>query len=237
MLSIGLIFFVKEIWNDFQAGKTNDRVYSESKSYFQHPTIAICFEPQINENLLKLRYNKTLKDLSIDNFESSMKDVNVSVKTLLDEVSFKLGKDFSLYLMLSSHESNQNYLFKLVNSANTDLVLQVEEMPSEHYGACTIVRISDELKGSIKLKNEIRIIFKTDDESELPLVNVFFTSKENFHGAALLQWTEGEVYALAIDPKQKMDYAVKLKQQIRKRLTDKSNCNPNGGYYKCFADR
>ena len=50
MLSMGLIFFVREIWNDFQAGKTNDRVYSESWGHFQHPTMAICFEPQIDEN-------------------------------------------------------------------------------------------------------------------------------------------------------------------------------------------
>ena len=242
MLSIGLTFFVRDIWNDFQAGKTNDRVYSESRSYFQHPIIAICFEPQLDETLLKLRYNKTLKDLSIDNFESSMKDVNVSVKTLLDEVSYKLGKDFSLHLMLSNHESNHhNYILAFVNNQNDieqhkDL-FQVEEMPTEHYGTCRVIKLSDKVKGSIKLKNEIVVIFKTEDVNELPLANIFFTSEENFHGAALHQWAEGEVYALVIDPIQKLDYAVNLKQQIRKRLLDKSYCNSDRGYYKCFAER
>ena len=171
-----------------------------------------------------------------------MADINVPVKTLLDEVSFKLDKEFTLYMMLSGHESDHDYIFQFVHSANTDLerlenVVQAEEMPTEHYGSCTIVKVSEKLKGSIKLKNKIIINFKTEDVNELSLANIFFTSEENVHGAALRQWTEGEVYALAIDPRQNLDYAVSLKNQIRKRLMGSSYCNPDRGYYKCFAER
>ena len=144
--------------------------------------------------------------------------------------------------MLSNHESNHHdYVLPFVNNQNDieqhKYLFQVKEMPTEHYGTCTVIKLSDKVKGSIKLKNEILVIFKTEDVNELPLANIFFTSEENFHGTALHQWAEGEVYALVIDPRQKLDYAVNLKQQIRKRLLDKSYCNSDRGYYKCFAER
>ena len=237
-LWVDLGYFVKDIWKDFQAGKTNDRVYSTSINYFSHPTISICFEPRIKETLLKKRYNKTLDDLRIGN---SMTDLTVPVQTLLNEVSYKPGRDFSLYLMLSGHESNHNFIHQFINNTTHvekfKHVFQIEELPSTYYGTCTVIRISKKVKGSIKLVNIIKIIFKTEDENELPLANVFFTSEENFHGAALSQWTEGEVYALAIDPRQKLDYAVNLKRQISKRLMDTSFCHPDRSYYKCLAER
>ena len=61
-LSIGLAFFVKDIWNDYQLGKTNDRIYTERVNNYKHPTITICFEPQFNETAL-LKYDKTVYDM------------------------------------------------------------------------------------------------------------------------------------------------------------------------------
>ena len=240
MLSIGLGLFVKDIWNDFQAGKTNDRVYSESIDYFRHPTIAICFEPQINETKLKEQYNKTIDDINVENSSEGMKDMTVPVQTLLDEVRFKLGRDFSLYLVLSGHESNDDYKYISIN--NTSIldkisIVLVEEIPSIHYGTCTILRISEKLKGSIKLVNFVRIHFQSEDENELPLVNFFFTSEKNIFGAIMRQWMEGEVYALAIDPKLKLDYAVNLRPQRKKRLKETSYCSSDLDYYKCIAEK
>ena len=240
LLSIGLTFFVRDIWNDYQEGKTNDRVYSKSINYYRHPTIAICFEPQVNETTLKEKYDKTISDLDVFDSGRGMLDVTVPVQTVLDEVHFKVGRDFSLFLVLSGHESNHNYIYVQINNTlntNEHNMLQVEELPSVFYGACTVLRISDKLKGAIKLANFIQIKFATEDENELPLVNIYFTSDNNFAGAAFRQWFEGEVYALAIDPKHKLDYEVHLKQQIRKRLTEASYCNPEMVYYKCMAER
>ena len=46
--SLCLIYFVKDIWDDYKSKKTNDRMYSETMEYYEHPTITICFEPGIN---------------------------------------------------------------------------------------------------------------------------------------------------------------------------------------------
>ena len=241
MLSIGLALFVQDIWIDYQEEKTNDRVYSKSMKYFRHPTIAICFEPQINKTKLKQKYNKSLKDLNVETYGKGMLDTKVSVPTLLDDVSFRLGRDFSLALMLSDHESSNNrYLFPIINSTLVPeefSMVKVEEIPSVHYGTCTAIRVLDKVKGSIKLVNFIKLFFKTIDEDEIPLVNVFFTSEENFHGAAWRQWFEGDVYVLPVDPKQKLDYAVNLKPQIKKRLKETSFCSQDMIYYKCMARR
>ena len=46
--SLSLIYFVKDIFDDYKSRKTNDRMYSETMEYYEHPTITICFEPGIN---------------------------------------------------------------------------------------------------------------------------------------------------------------------------------------------
>ena len=106
MLSIGLTYFVRDIWNNFQERKTNDRVYTERKNYFNHPTISICFEPQVNETTLT-KYNKTIRD--IDHISSKL-NLEVPPATFAEEVSFRLGRDFTIMLGLSGHESNHDYL-------------------------------------------------------------------------------------------------------------------------------
>ena len=239
-LSIGLGLFVKDIWHDYRAGKTNDRVYSESVDYFRHPTISICFEPQLNETTLMEKYNKTITDLNIDSQSMGILDLNVPVSTLLDEVNFKLGRDFTLFLMFSGHESNNDYIFAYINTmkdAEEMQILKVEYLSTLSYGTCTVIKVSDKVKGSIQLMNGLKLTFKSKDVNKLPLVNVFFTSEENFHGAAWRQWIEGDVYALTIDPKQNLDSTVNLKQQIRRRLKDSSNCHQDGGFYNCMAKR
>ena len=56
--SIFLGYFVKDIWNDYKSGKTNDRIYSETRQFYEHPTVSICFEPEIN-NMKLQKYNIT----------------------------------------------------------------------------------------------------------------------------------------------------------------------------------
>ena len=56
--SIGLLYFVKDIWNDYQMGKTNYRIYFKRQHLFEHPAITICFEQQTNQTTLQ-KYNLT----------------------------------------------------------------------------------------------------------------------------------------------------------------------------------
>ena len=113
MLSIGLAFFVRDIWIDFQEGKTNDRVYSKRLNYFEHPTITICFLPQIKLKKLQ-KYNKTFGDFNF--WGTSNLSFPISPQSLSEEISYVIGRDFTIDLSLSDHYgSNFNYVYLLLN--------------------------------------------------------------------------------------------------------------------------
>ena len=111
MLSIGLAFFVRDIWIDFQEGKTNDRVYSKRLNYFEHPAITICFLPQVNLQKLQT-YNKTFSDLNF--YEGSTLEFPISPQSLSDEISYAFGRDFSIDMILSNHRGfNHSYVYPI----------------------------------------------------------------------------------------------------------------------------
>ena len=113
MLSIGLAFFVRDIWIDFQEGKTNDRVYSKRLNYFEHPAITICFSPLVNLQKLQT-YNKTISDLNF--YDKSTSEFPISPQSLSDEISYVIGRDFTIDLTLSDHYgSNWNYVYLTLN--------------------------------------------------------------------------------------------------------------------------
>ena len=244
LLTIGLGLFVQDIWNDYQEGKTNDRVYTKRTNYYNHPIISICFEPQVNETTL-LKYNKTIEDLNY--FTNSKLNLEIPPATFADDVSFKLGRDFTVGLDISGHESNHDYLTVDINGKFDYTVMtmdgkvtpfpkliQVEELPLFMYGLCTILKISPMIRGSIQLQNNIHLKFKTANVNNLPLVNFFFTSEENSHGAFWNQWMEGEVFAINIDPQNDKTHSVSLKQQVRKKLQKISYCSLDLNYYQCL---
>ena len=243
MLSIGLTYFVRDIWNNFQERKTNDRVYTERKNYFNHPTISICFEPQVNETTLT-KYNKTIRD--IDHISSKL-NLEVPPATFAEEVSFRLGRDFTIRLGLSGHESNHDYIIFEINAKDDfhvktidngsefPYLIEVQELPLVYYGECTVVKISEKIRGSIKITNQIEMKFKSIDKLELPSVTFFFTSEENSHGAFWFQWMEGEVFSINIDPQDDKIHSVSLKKQIRKKLTETSYCSLDLNYYSCLS--
>ena len=248
LLSIGLGLFVQDIWNDYKAGKTNDRVYTERKNYFNHPTITICFEPQVNETTL-LKYNKTVEDIAA---YSSKLNLEIPVLTLAEEISFKLGRDFTIGLLISGHESKHGYLGVQINDKNDIIgqkingtysvtplpkisnLIQVEELPLIMYGECTVLKISPKIRGSIQLVNNINLKFKNIEAKNLPSISLFFTSDKNSHGAVWYQWMEGEVFAVNIAPQDDKSHSVSLKQQTRMRLPEISYCSLDLNYYECL---
>ena len=229
---IGLGYFVKDIWSDYSSRKTNDRVFSKRINSYNHPYITICFEPQVNISELK-KYNKTVAELSHWKFGIPLMNLSVPVHTLIDEIRFKVGRDFTLDFVLSGHQSNLGYV--QTNSSEETSSVELEELPMIMYGTCTIIKVSSKIKGAMQMNNAIELKFKSEDRDSLPLINVFFTSDKNIHGAFWQQWMEGEIFALTIDPIQNLDYSVKLKQRIVKKLPETSHCSLDVGYYKCLA--
>ena len=137
MLSIGLAFFVRDIWIDFQEGKTNDRVYSKRLNYFEHPTITVCFLPQIKLQKLQI-YNKTFSDLNF--YETSTLKFPISPQMLSDELRYIIGRDFTIDLILSDHHGpNQDFVFTTYSEAIDSGLLQVSVYLSEIFSFQTSI--------------------------------------------------------------------------------------------------
>ena len=99
---------------------------------------------------------------------------------------------------------------------------------------CTVLKISPKIRGSIQLVNNINLKFKSMEATNLPVVNLFFTSEKNAHGAVWYQWMEGDVFAINIDPQDDKTHSVTMKQQTRKKLPETSYCSLNLNYYECL---
>ena len=145
-------------------------------------------------------------------------NLSVPVNTLIDEIRFKAGRDFALDLVISGHQSNLGYIqTNFSEEKQYETFVEFEELPMLFFGICTIIRVSSKVKGAMQMNNAVNLKFKSEDEENLPLINVFFTSDKNVHGAFWQQWMEGDIFALNIDPKQNMDHSVKLKQHVIKK--------------------
>ena len=229
--SIGLLYFVKDIWNDYQMGKTNYRIYFKRQHLFEHPAITICFEQQTNQTTLQ-KYNLTQKDLIM--FNEIKKPISSPLPTVIDNIVYQVGRDYYIQFSLRDHESMKDIIIDEV--IHTEEV-EVNDLNLLHYGKCTVIKISDKIKTSTQMHTIMTIAFKGGKIEDLPFIKVFFTSKANTFGAFWLQWMEGEVLSLDIDPKQGFHYFVNLKLQILKQLKDWSNCTDNANYYRCVANK
>ena len=124
-----------------------------------------------------------------------------------------------------------------MNKTTDTGLIEVEELLSFTYGKCTLLKISPEIKGLIQINNVIRLNFKSQNEENLPIVKVFYTSRSNSVGAMWHQWHDGKVYELTMKPQDKIYYSLSLSRQIRKKLPEKSHCSLDMGYYECLGQR
>ena len=99
--SVFLAYFVRDIWNDYKSGKTNDRIYSETREYYEHPTITICFEPELNTLKLQ-KYNIT----SIEDLYLGINQ-NIPVISLVHNLRYKIGRDF--IIIWRYYDVNETY--------------------------------------------------------------------------------------------------------------------------------
>ena len=233
---IGLAYFVQDILEDFLSKKTNDRVFSKRVTSYRHPYITLCFEPQVNISKLK-KYNLTLVDLSHMKLGKPLTTLSENIDTFIEDVRFKIGRDFTLDFSLPGSESKVLYAhFDKLKSPNTSLI-ELEELPLIMYGTCTIIKISSGVIAVPQMQNIFNLNIISKDKDNLPSINAYFTSKENIHGAVWQQWLEGEIFTLNIDPQLKRDYSANLKQLIRRKLPEKSFCNQDSSYYKCLEEK
>ena len=232
LASVFLGYFVKDIWNDFQSSKTNDRIYSESRQEYEHPTISLCFEPDIKTTKLQ-EYNISLNEFRLA--REGKKDLNHSVLPLLNDVRYKFGRDFKVNRWMYFDGNKVN--FKVINSPEKiPENITVKEFVTYNYGTCTVLQLNERIKTNVRRANILKLKMINDSENP-PKLKVFFTSRYNFYGANTLQWNDGKRLSLVIDPKQIMTHYVNLRLTLRKHLKEVSNCSSDVGFYKCMSTR
>ena len=231
--SLSLIYFVKDIFDDYKSRKTNDRMYSETIEYYEHPTVTICFEPGINITKLK-EYNLTIDDYRL--LKNGELDVPIPLPSLVNDISFNIIRDFIIEWQF--HNFTKESYVSIHNGKQIKKnahFLSITEFPLYIYGKCFIFNISQEIKTPVQMYNILTLRLKSEDYRKLPIVKAFFTSKENAYGASMLQWMEGERFALTINPREMSTHYANLRLRIRKKLEEKSNCSSDVSYYKCMA--
>ena len=232
ILWIWLGYFVKDIWNDYKSGKTNDRIYSVKRQSYEHPTISLCFEPDVNATKLE-GYNISLTEFRLA--KEGRKDLNHSVLPLLNDVRYKFGRDFIVNRWMYYNGNKVN--FKVLTSLDKiPENITVKEFFTHNYGTCTVLQINREIKTNVRRTNILKLKMIYNPENS-PKLKVFFTSRYNFYGAHTLQWNDGKRLSLVIDPKEKKTHHINLRLTVRKYLKEVSNCSLATGFYKCFSSR
>lgn len=226
-LSIGLGYFVRNIWMDFQSKKTSQRVYTEIVENFLHPTISLCFDPMANTSALK-EYDMKLKDLVY-----SLKTPNTTMNALkfYQKVGFQLGRDFTISLMIAG----ENEMAKITITNVTHDFIDVEEVIHDGGSLCYILTFNENFKTPPQTLNTFQIDFEAN--YNLPLVNVFLSSSPNSYGIHSYKWLEGDIINLKLDANEKTVARVSLKSERIEELKEASDCKDDNGYYVCFIQK
>ena len=234
--SIFLGYFVRDIWNDYQSGKTNDRIYSESRQHYEHPTISLCFEPEIKTTKLQ-DYNITVEEFHFIKDVDSKMIANFSVLPFVHDVRYKIGRDFTLLWKYYNGKKTYFHSIKSIDDLQQKLgKVILKELPLWDYGQCTVIQLNEKIQTPLRRYNILQVELTNQNAKIQPLLKVFFTSKENFYGAAILQWLDGERLALEIDPEQPSKHYINLQLTKRIQLKQVTNCS-DFGFYECFTKK
>ena len=233
-LSIGLIYFVKEVWNNYVSKKTNDRIYTIKKTEYEHPTITICFEPQLNAMALQ-KYNLSLDDI-LNRYRNPNLNISTPIINFVNEIGFRIGQNIELNLLLANRNGeNIKINFSEVNSQKSSKYVKLQEIIGIYHGICTVVYVNEDIRTPVQDFSKIDLKFKGAIDN-LPLVKLHFTSANNSHGAFWQRWLEGEDYEILINPSEDSRYFVNLRQEYHLHHQETSACSQNIGYYECISE-
>ena len=233
-LSIGLIYFVKEVWNNYISKKTNDRIYTIKKTEFEHPTVTICFEPQINAMALQ-KYNLSLNDI-LNRYRKPNLAIPSPVMNFVKEIGFRIGQNVELNLQLANRNGESIKVnFQDQNSHESSKYVKLQEIIGIYHGICTVVYVSENIRTPVQDFSKIDLKFKSSGEV-LPLIKFHFTSANNSQGAFWTRWLEGEGYEILINPSEDSRYFVNLRQEYHLQYHETSGCSQNIGYYECISE-
>ena len=223
-LLIGALFFSYDVfcnWNkedtNFKDTKTNETI--------DHPTIVICFEPNVKITELE-KYNISLQEfLNYEIKDNVMnhyfKKINTTNKLInrnkwpdfYENISYRIGRDFNISIKFNSKETWDSPYNITINDPNylSDKI-NFKEIYTLWHGICNQIVPKVE-KCEPVLHNYIRVNFNdsiVNKNEDLPNIKVFFTSENNSYGIITSKWSEGKKLSVDIDPKRKLYTTIDL---------------------------
>ena len=94
-LFIICVIYSIDVLNEWRKKDTNLKDSTKTEIKINHPTIVICFEPNVKITELK-KYNISLKDFL--KYEFTMNDANITNdwQKFYEEISYRIGRDFTI---------------------------------------------------------------------------------------------------------------------------------------------
>ena len=104
-LVIVAIFFVHDVWQNYQESATSIQVTSKITKLLQSPTITLCFNPGFKASVLQ-KYN-----INPNYFAGKIHQVNTNLSwpELMNQLSYKIGIDFNLTLFFQYGKMKGSY--------------------------------------------------------------------------------------------------------------------------------
>ena len=237
-LLIVCVFFVKDVWYNYDREDTN---FKDTKTGMKidHPTIVICFEPNVKITELK-KYNISLKDFL--NYDFNIGDDNITNdwQDFYENISYQIGRDFNISIQYNSNETWDSKFYHKINvsdykSNEVDLM----KIYTLWHGICSKI-VPKNVSDHPILHNYIRLDFNDSIEIEdlnNTLIKVFFTSESNSYGITTSKWSEGKKLSVDIEPKNKLYNAIDLtKNRFRKhKATSKCQDECKACSYECMV--
>ena len=182
------VLYVNEVFMKFLNGYTNSKILSDIPKYLDSPTFVLCMGPEKKQSKL-LQHN-----LTSENLWTCQKNCNISMRKILNDISYIIEKDFSITL-LNAFKSSQKDL-KLGNNKFKDgdkkYNIEVTEILNNRHSICY------KITPKFKIKDEsffIYLQFNSSNVSKKDMpkaVNVYITSEMNSYGIHSSRWKEGE---------------------------------------------
>ena len=98
------VWFMKDMWEKFEAQDTNFRLYQELRTV--QPITTLCLSPYAKASVLK-KYNVSLEKL---NYINQIDNITISWDQFQKEAFYKIGNEFELYFGDDTFKTNFDIL-------------------------------------------------------------------------------------------------------------------------------
>ena len=220
ILTIGVGYFVKDVWHQFSSSATGVTVKSEIVEEYQLPTITFCFTPGAKESALK-RYN--ISYYQFRGFDKIPSEVHYP--QFYNDVKYKIGTDFniSLYHGIGG---------KLITDGN-----MIEEIYTFYFGVCYKFTSESKIKPFMPFAIMLNFDNMLEESNDIPKkIDFYYTSEQNSYGIISGIWSEGKVFKISVKPKENTGNTIEPYEYKKLGLRVKCNQDPNYNQMKCLSE-